>query len=96
MNESVLAMLNQQFNNGQAFGQQGTFAEMQGNYFVAAQNYDQSIWWIYQSMVMAQQSECRFLIIFIMPMHLRTSVLLGSRVCLVRHPLLFPTLTIQL
>lgn len=54
MNESILAMLNQKFNNGQVFGQQGTFAEMQGNYFVAAQNYDQSIWWIYQSMAMAQ------------------------------------------
>jgi len=49
-------MLNQLLTNGHTFGQQGIYAEMQGNYVVAAQSYDQSIALIYQSMVMAQQS----------------------------------------
>jgi len=54
--EPVLANLNQMLINGNTLGQQGMFAETQGNYPGAAQWYDQSIGWIHQSMITAQQS----------------------------------------
>jgi tetratricopeptide (TPR) repeat protein len=52
----ILATLNQQLMTGRTLGQQGMFAEMQGNFAGAAQSYDQAIVWIYQSMTTAQQS----------------------------------------
>ncbi len=55
MNPVISATLNQQLMSGTACGQQGMFAESQGNALGAAQSYDQAIGWIQQSMMTAQQ-----------------------------------------
>jgi tetratricopeptide (TPR) repeat protein len=52
----VLATINQQFMTGCNLGQQGMATEMAGNLPAAVQLYDQSLAWIQQSMVTAQQS----------------------------------------
>ncbi len=56
MMNPIFATLNQQLMTGNTLGQQGMFAEMQGNYLGAAQSYDQAIAWIFQSITTAQQS----------------------------------------